>query len=190
MLATDYFADLDLDVEPFEQGVITTLAGLGLPPGASFVNPVDCPMGALRKQEGRVAEEILDVIYGRGKPDALVMHVNLAGFAGNSDSSVLDNLINAALRTGERYPGKVHFMLVLRSDGDAKVEERKREFREKALKAGVPVYDEMSNAGHALAALKTYEWFMHKRGFDLPVAASRGALHRADLISYMAADQY
>lgn len=171
VLATDYFADLDLDVEPFEQGVITTLAGLGLPPGASFVNPVDCPMGALQKKEGRVAEEILDVIYRSGKPDALVMHVNLAGFAGNSDSSVLDNLINAALRTGEKYPGKVHFMLVLRSDGDSNVEERKREFREKALKAGVPVYDEISNAGHALAALKTYEWFMHKRGFDLPVAA-------------------
>jgi hypothetical protein len=28
---------------------------------------------------------------------------------------------------------------------------------------GVPVYDEMSNAGHALAALQTFERFVHKR---------------------------
>ncbi len=34
---------------------------------------------------------------------------------------------------------------MLRSDGEPQLEERKREFRDKAAALGVPVYDEMSN---------------------------------------------
>jgi hypothetical protein len=67
------------------------------------------------------------------------------------------------LRVQEHYPGQAHFVLVLRSDGDPPLEERKREFRENAVALGVPVYDEMSNAGHALAALQTYERFLNRR---------------------------
>ena len=54
--------------------------------------------------------------------------------------------MKAALRVQERYPGQAHFVLVLRSDGDPQLEARKREFRERAVALGVPVYDEMANA--------------------------------------------
>jgi acetate---CoA ligase (ADP-forming) len=63
----------------------------------------------------------------------------------------------------EHYPGQAHFVLVLRSDGEPQLEERKREFRAKAVALGVPVYDEMANAGQALAALQAHELFVHKR---------------------------
>jgi hypothetical protein len=76
---------------------------------------------------------------------------------------VLDNLVQAALRVQEHYPGQAHFVLVLRSDGEPQLEERKREFRGKAVGLGVPVYDEMANAGHALAALQAHERFLHRR---------------------------
>jgi hypothetical protein len=72
--------------------------------------------------------------------------------------------VQAALRVQEHYPGLAHFLLVLRSDGDPSLEERKREFRAKAVALGVPVYDEMSNAGSALAALQAHERFLHSRG--------------------------
>ena len=120
-------------------------------------------MGTLQQEEGRVAEKILDIIYGSGKPDALVMHLNLSAFVGRTKPEVLDNLVQAALRVQEHYPGQAHFVLVLRSDGDPPLEQRKREFRENAVALGVPVYDEMSNAGYALAALQTYERFMNRR---------------------------
>jgi len=163
VLATDFFARLGLDVTPFSADTVAPLAALGLPPGTSITNPVDCPVGTLQQEEGRVAEKILDIIYASGKPDALVMHLNLSAFVGRTKPEVLDNLVKAALRVQEHYPGQSHFVLVLRSDGDPPLEARKREFRERAVALGVPVYDEMSNAGHALAALQSYERFLHKR---------------------------
>jgi acyl-CoA synthetase (NDP forming) len=163
VLATDFYARLGLDVTPFDAATIAELAALNLPPGTSITNPVDCPVGTLQQEDGRVAEKILDIIYGSGKPDALVMHLNLSAFVGRSKPEVLDNLVQAAMRVQEHYPGQAHFVLVLRSDGDPPLEQRKREFRDKAVALGVPVYDEMTNAGHALAALQAHERFINKR---------------------------
>lgn len=163
VLATDYFARLGLDVTPFEQKAIDELAALQLPPGTSITNPVDCPVGTLSQDEGRVAEKVLDIIYASGKPDAVVMHLNLSAFAGRVKPEVLDNLMAAAIRVQEKYPGQAHFMLALRSDGGAALEERKREFRTTALARGIPVFDEMSNVGHALAALAAHERFVNSR---------------------------
>jgi acyl-CoA synthetase (NDP forming) len=163
VLATDYFARLGLDVTPFGTGTVAELAALNLPPGTSITNPVDCPVGTLQQDEGRVAEKVLDIIYSSGKPDALVMHLNMSAFVGRSKPEVLDNVVKAALRVQEHYPGQAHFVLVLRSDGDPPLEQRKREFRARAIALGVPVYDEMPNAGHALAELQRFERFVHKR---------------------------
>ena len=163
VLATDYFARLGLEVTPFGADAIERLGALKLPPGTSITNPVDCPVGTLQQEDGKVAEKILDIIYANGKPDALVMHLNLSAFVGRAKPEVLDNLMAAALRVQEKYPGQAHFVLVLRSDGEPALEERKRAFRDKAVALGVPVYDEMSNAGHALAALKAHERFIYTR---------------------------
>jgi acyl-CoA synthetase (NDP forming) len=164
VLATDFFARLGLDVVPFGQPTLDAMAALKLPPGTSITNPVDCPVGTLQQEDGRVAEKILDIIYSSGKPDALVMHLNLSAFVGRTRPEVLDNLMQAALRVQSRYPGQAHFVLVLRSDGDPKLEERKREFRASAVALGIPVYDEMVNAGGALAALRAHERFIQSRG--------------------------
>lgn len=163
VLATDYYARLNLDVTPFAQNVITALAELKLPPGTSITNPVDCPVGTLQQDDGRVAEKILDIIYSQGKPEVLVMHLNLSAFVGRTKPEVLDNLVAAAMRVQEKYPEQSHFILVLRSDGEPSLEARKREFRDKAVALGVPVYDEMANAGHAVAALATFERFKAAR---------------------------
>jgi len=166
VLATDCFARLGLDVSPFGRPTLDALAALQLPPGTSITNPVDCPVGTLRQDEGRVAEKILDIITGSGKPEALVIHVNLSAFVGRTPPEVLDNLVEAALRVQSCYPGRAHFVLVLRSDGDPPLEERKREFRAKAGALGIPVYDELANAGHALAALAFHERFVLSRSGD------------------------
>lgn len=163
VLATDYFARLGLDVTPFAAPTLAALAALKLPPGTSITNPVDCPVGTLQQDDGRVAEKILDEIYAKGRPEALVMHLNMAAFVGRTKPEVLDNLVQAALRVQTHYPGQAHFILVLRSDGEPQLEARKREFRDQAVALGIPVYDEMSNAGHALAALQAHERFVHTR---------------------------
>ena len=163
VLATDYFARIGLDVAPFEPETMAALSALKLPPGTSITNPVDCPVGTLQQEDGRVAEKILDLICGLGKPEALVMHLNLSAFVGRSKPEVLDNLVQAALRVQQHYPGRSHFVLVLRSDGEPALEERKRAFRAGAAALGIPVYDEISNAGMALAALAFHERFLASR---------------------------
>lgn len=163
VLATDQFARLGLEVERFEKQTVDELARLKLPPGTSITNPVDAPVGTLQQEEGRVAEKILELIYGSGRPDAVVMHLNLSAFVGRTKDEVLDNLVQAALRVQARYPGQAHFVLVLRSDGEPALEERKRAFRARAVALGVPVYDEIANAGAALAALSFHERFVQSR---------------------------
>jgi len=163
VLATDYYARLGLDVAPFARPVIDALAALQLPPGTSITNPVDCPVGTLQQDDGRVAESILDIISAQGTPDAVVMHLNLSVFAGRTRPEVLDNLVEAALRVQAKHPGRSHFVLVLRSDGEPAVEARKRAFRDKAVALRIPVYDEMTNAGHSLSALQSYERFLSRR---------------------------
>lgn len=163
VLATDHFARLGLDVEPFERSAVDALAALKLPPGTSITNPVDTPVGTLQQEDGRVAEKIFEAIYAHGRPDALVMHLNLSAFAGRAKDEVLENLVQAALRVQARYPGRAHFVLVLRSDGEPALEERKRAFRARAVALGIPVYDEIANAGRALAALAFHECFIASR---------------------------
>jgi len=163
VLATDQLAGVGLDVERFASPTVDALAQLKLPPGTSITNPVDTPVGTLRQEDGRVAEKILDAIYATGKPDALVMHLNLSAFVGRAKDEVLDNLVQAALRVQGRYPGQAHFVLVLRSDGEPALEERKRAFRARAVALGIPVYDEIANAGAALAALAFHERFVRAR---------------------------
>ncbi|MDB5810168.1 MAG: hypothetical protein JWN94_2290 [Betaproteobacteria bacterium] len=164
VLATDGYARLGLDVTPFAQPALDALAALKLPPGTSITNPVDCPVSTLQQENGSVAEKILDEIYSKGKPEAVVMHLNMSAFAGRTPPEVIENVLQAALRVQAKYPGQAHFLLVLRSDGEPELEVRKRKFRDSALALGIPVYDEMSNAGHALAALQAHERFVHTRG--------------------------
>jgi acyl-CoA synthetase (NDP forming) len=166
VLATDCFARLGLDVERFSAEAVDALAALRLPPGTSITNPVDAPVGTLQQDEGRVAERILEIIHASGRPEALVMHLNLSAFVGRTRPEVLDNLVQAALRVQARYPGQAHFVLVLRSDGEPELEERKRSFRARALAFGIPVYDEMLNAGQALAGMRHHERFLHPREED------------------------
>jgi acyl-CoA synthetase (NDP forming) len=166
VLATDLFARLGLNVSPFQQPTLLAMQALKLPPGTSITNPVDTPVGTLQQDDGRIAEKILDTIYSTSTPEALVMHLNMAAFVGRTRGDVLGNLMQAALRVQSRYPGRAHFALVIRSDGEPDIEARKREFRAQATALGIPVYDEMMNVGWALAALAAHERFLARGDGD------------------------
>ncbi len=159
VLATDYFAKIGLDIDPLGAEALAALEALGLPPGTSIVNPIDTPVGTLQTENGRIAEKILDAVYAAGDADSVVMHLNLAAFVGRGNTDPLENLIQAALRVQSRYPGQAHFLLVLRSDGGAEIDAAKRDYRARALAAGIPVYDELPNAARVLAAVRKVEAF-------------------------------
>ncbi|MFZ4757583.1 MAG: acyl-CoA synthetase, partial [Burkholderiaceae bacterium] len=166
VLAADAFARRGLSVEPMAAAAIAALEALALPPGTSVVNPIDAPAFTMKHEEGRIAESILEIVYAHDAPDAVVVHLNLPVFVKSADQrvDVLANLMAAAMRVRERHPGRSHFALVLRSDGSTECDARKRTFRETAARAGVPVFDEMTNVADALAAVSGYERFVARRG--------------------------
>jgi acyl-CoA synthetase (NDP forming) len=159
VLAADAFARAGIAVAPMPGEAIERLAALALPPGTSIVNPIDTPAGTLRVEEGRVAERILAIVFEHARPDAIVMHLNLPVFITSTDqrADVVGNLMQAALRVTGAYPGRAHFVLVLRSDGSAASDERKRRCRDEAARLGIPAFDEMADAAKALAALGKHE---------------------------------
>jgi len=53
-------------------------------------------------------------------------------------------------------------MLVLRSDGSRALDDARREYRQRALAAGIAVFDEIADAGQALAAVSALEHRLHR----------------------------
>ncbi len=159
VLAVDTFADLGLEVRPFGSGTRSKLAAMDLPPGTSVTNPIDAPVRTLQERNGEVANEILEIIYNSALPDAVVMHLNLAAFVGRGNTDPVDNLLTAAVNVRRKYPGKAHFVLTLRVDGSAELDDARRTYRGRALEAGIPVYDELLEAGQVLAAMRVFECF-------------------------------
>ncbi|HPU51955.1 MAG TPA: acyl-CoA synthetase, partial [Burkholderiaceae bacterium] len=159
VLACDAFARHALLVPPFDPPLVEQLEALALPPGASVLNPVDAPVGVLSKDEGAVVGSILDIVQRAGDIDAIVVHLNLPVIVGYYDETLLRNLITAMLRSRDSAARKLRFVLVLRSDGSAAVDEIRRTYRDEAMAIGIAVYDEIPQAAQALAALAWIERF-------------------------------
>jgi acyl-CoA synthetase (NDP forming) len=166
VLAADAFARAGLDVSPMPEEAQDALRALNLPPGTSITNPIDTPAATMRQENGKVAERILEAVFALAMPDTVVMHINLPVFMFTSDRShdVVSNLVDAALRVRDRYPQRVHFVMVLRSDGSLACEARKRDYRDNIAKRGIPVFDEIGEAAAALAAVATVASFRARRG--------------------------
>ena len=173
VLATDSFAECGLEVTPFGVETRELLEGLNLPPGTSVANPIDAPVATLQEEEGRVANRIFDIVYRSARPDAVVMHINLAAFQGRGGGDPVDNLIQAAVNVQEKYPGRAHFMIVLRVDGSPELDERRRHYRSVALSVGIPVYDELVDAAQALRAVR---WVEARWGHIHPAATKPNEL--------------
>ena len=163
VLATDFFAERGLAVRRFEGEAKDALLALALPPGTSVANPVDTPVITLQTDEGRIANEILDIIYRYARPDAVVMHLNLAAFVGRAGVDPIDNLIQAAVEIGRAYPGQAHFALVLRVDGSPELDAAKRRYCVLARDAGIAVFDELPEVARALAAVGRLERTLGRR---------------------------
>lgn len=165
VMGTDIFSSVGLSVPAFSEETRKPLDDLNLPPGTSVENPIDTPRSTLRVEGAGIVEKILEAAYASGDSDALVMHLNIASFVGSADQrfNILENLIQNALHVRARMEAHVHFALVLRSDGSAEADERKRADRTRALALGIPVFDEIPEVAHALAGVSRYERFLASR---------------------------
>jgi acyl-CoA synthetase (NDP forming) len=157
VLGTDAFAEAGLDVAPFEGETLRLLEAMGLPPGTSVANPIDTPVRTLQEKDGFVAGEILDIVYAHARPDAVAMHLNLSAFVGRGSVDPVGNLFSVIEETQRKWPGVAHFCLALRTDGSPELDDKRRQYREQARAANVPVYDEIPEMACALAAIGRLE---------------------------------
>ncbi len=172
VLATDDCVCQGLDVAQFDEPLIKRLVSLGLPPGSIVSNPIDVPANALRAGDGAVAHQILEEVLAASVADAVIMHVNLTVVLGYQKSDLLGNLIEAARRARQRHSGRAHFVLVLRSDGDAETESARHQCRHRALADGIAVFDEPADAARALSAVGWRESWLDRRSVRPVLGAS------------------
>ena len=58
---------------------------------------------------------------------------------------------------------QANFLMALRVDGSPDLDEAKHNYRERALAAGIPVFDELTNTAQALAAMRQLKERMAER---------------------------
>lgn len=164
VLASDFMARIGMPVTPASDATKQTLGALALPAGTTVDNPMDAPSGALRVDDGRIARALLATTLATERPDAVLFHLNMPQFLTNPSipDVVFDNLVDGILGAAHDDPHRTPVLLTLRSDGSAEVDERKRPARDRALAAGVPVFDEIASALGALAHFQRFERF-HRR---------------------------
>jgi acetate---CoA ligase (ADP-forming) len=149
VLGADAFARNGFRLSSLSQDTYRELQALNLPPGSSIANPIDVPAGALQQDSGRIAGHVLEALTKT--PGALIaIHINLTVVLSFQHVDMLGNLIEAVLELRKGSRTAVNVILVLRSDGEFKNEQTKRSYRDKAVTAGIPVFEELSDAATAL----------------------------------------
>jgi acyl-CoA synthetase (NDP forming) len=157
VLGADFFAARGLEVAPFAADVRRRLEALDLLPGSSVANPIDTPVATLQQDGGRVARQILDIIYAHARPDAIALHLNMSSFVGRGGVDPVDGIFGFIGEVMAANPGVAHVLLAFRTDGDPALEERKRFYRETARRLRLPLYDEIPELARALAAVAHLE---------------------------------
>jgi acyl-CoA synthetase (NDP forming) len=165
VLATDFMTRIGVPIREAKEETKQALTALALPVGTTVDNPLDAPSGALRLDEGRIAHSLLATTAKVEQPDAILFHVNMPQFLTNPSipDVVFDNLVDGAVHAAQEDDHSTPIFLALRSDGSAAVDERKRPARDRALAAGVPVYDEISHAIIALSHFQRFERFYYRK---------------------------
>lgn len=152
VLGADAFARNGFKLSNLSQESYRQLQALSLPPGSSINNPIDIPAGALQQDSGRIAGHVLRALTMTSGA-VIVIHINLTVVLSFEHVDMLGNLIEAVLELRKGSATAFDVILVLRSDGELKNEHTKRRYREQAVYAGIPVFEELAEAANALGAV-------------------------------------
>jgi len=163
VLATDLLARAGLHISPLNASTATALGRVSLPAGASLLNPIDIPANVLKTDKGALARQILEILSTHAAVDAILIHLNVGVILGYKDIDLLGDLVSALVAVKRKFEGGIPMMVTLRSNGEREVEQRKNECRLSAMKADIPVFDELSNQARAGALLAAYEQFRYRR---------------------------
>jgi len=160
VLAADALQRRGLSTPSLPDDVIARIDALGLPPGNGLLNPIDVPAGTLAVKRGAVTEDILGIVLDATEPSVVVSHLNVGIIQRNlaaTHGDVTGNIIDAIGRVRSAATRACHHMLVLKTDGKADTGAQIREYTQRALALGIPVFPAFEDAAIAAAALLRYQ---------------------------------
>lgn len=145
VLAADACDRRGFELVPLSAKARGALRDLGMGAGTGLVNPLDLPVRAMARKDGRVVADVLDAVLEHERFDIVLIHLNLPNFLiYMTDGEAVVARIVETLCTYAR-PG-VQLALAFRSSGEPDIEAMKYEQRERATAAGIPVFDSVEEA--------------------------------------------
>lgn len=158
VLGTDHIARAGFSLSVVPDSVRAKLSGIGVPDWVALANPIDVPAVQLKENDGGTAGAIVAAVLEDVRPDALIVHVNLAVILGYRDiPDLLSKLITSVMDACRNAHVATHLALVLRSDGSQACDEARRAIRGEVVADGIPVFDEVNRAAAALRVLANFE---------------------------------
>ncbi|MGI9476351.1 MAG: acetate--CoA ligase family protein [Hyphomicrobiaceae bacterium] len=158
VLGTDHIARAGFALSVVPDSVRGKLADIGVPDWVALANPIDVPAVQLKENDGGTAGAIVAAVLDDVRPDALIVHVNLAVILGYRDiPDLLSKLIASVMDACRKAQAETHLALVLRSDGSPACDEARRSIRAAVVADGIPVFDEVNRAAAALRVLANFE---------------------------------
>ena len=83
---------------PVPETVRDRLDDVGVPDWVSLANPIDVPAVQLKENDGGTAGAIISAVLDEVRPDALIVHINLAVILGYRDiPDLLQKLVASVL---------------------------------------------------------------------------------------------
>lgn len=164
VIATDQFADFDIEIGPLPSSLAAELNELDIPHGASVANPIDVPANLLLRDGGETASRIIKSIYSHAAGRAVVFHLNLSVMGNYGDDALIERMVGTVVETA-RGGGRVGaFHLVLRSDRAPKTEMLKRRLIHMVDGTSITVLDEITDSARVLRNLRDLSVFQEDRG--------------------------
>ncbi|MCZ8338592.1 MAG: acetate--CoA ligase family protein [Burkholderiaceae bacterium] len=156
VLAADALARRGVQIGPLLPATSDALKALDVPSGASLDNPIDVPANILQRENGALAERILRTVCRHESPNALIVHLNLPVILGYRHVDMLGDMVRAVIRVRNELPRHVPLILVLRSSGEPKYEEKRLYWAAEATREGIAVMGDLSAAAQALSAVLSH----------------------------------
>jgi acyl-CoA synthetase (NDP forming) len=153
----------ELDVPELSPQTIARLAELRLPPGHSLRNPIDTPVGVIAAQGGHAFEQILRIAASAREMDWLLVHLsiqNLFSYLDDGEKALADAM-NGVLSAATDFRNGPRWALVLRTNGYPQLEPVRAAYRDKATRAGIPVFATISDAAAAIRDFVSFAAHRH-----------------------------
>ena len=163
VIATDQFAEFDIEIGPLPAPLAAELDRLKVPHGASVANPIDVPANLLLRDGGETAGQIITSIFSHAADAWIVFHLNLSVMANYDDDALIERMVKnvAEAATANRQVSAFH--LVLRSDRAPRTEALKQRLIRQVDGTGITVLDELSESARVLKSLRDLSIFRGNR---------------------------